>query len=180
MGISLLLFWGLGATNGCSLHFSPSPISHSSQTRQVKYFLCGLGVLVKHTHRHTKTKPFYPSPVQSCVCSRVILFWTHSPSSKNPTTGGLVKKKRLKRLTLKCWRRKTNESSRAIVALWTVCTAVIFISRLCVCGQNGDRWAISPACHQVVVFGKQKRWQKYSRTLPLLCLCDVWTHAGQN
>ena len=93
-GKSVLLFWGLGATNGCSRHFSPLPIYHSSQTRQVKYFLCGLGVLVKHTHRHTKTKPFYPSPVQSCVCSRVILFWTHSPSSLSPTTGGLVKKKK--------------------------------------------------------------------------------------
>lgn len=43
-----------------------------------------------------------------------------------------------------------------------------------------DEWVVSPACHQVVVFGKQKRWEKYSRTLPLWCRCDIQMHTGQN
>lgn len=45
--------------------------------------------------------------------------------------------------------------SLATPALWTVSAVVIFIPRQSVCGQNEDGLVVSPACHQVVVFGKQ-------------------------
>lgn len=87
------LSWGYGATNSSAMHFTPSVDSHSFQTRQVKYFLCGLDIPVTHTEGHTETKPSNLSPVQSSVHSRVALFWPDSPSPLSPTTGGLVKRK---------------------------------------------------------------------------------------
>lgn len=55
------------------------------------------------------------------------------------------------------------------------CCCCFVYSRECVCGQNEDGLVISPACHQVVVFGKQYKWVKYNRTLPLWCRCETRT-----
>lgn len=56
---------------------------------------------------------------------------------------------------VKCFRRQTHVDSLATPALWTVSAVVIFIPRQSVCGQNEDGLVVSPAYHQVVVFGKQ-------------------------
>lgn len=151
--------------NSCSLHIFPS---------LVKYLLWGLDIPVTHRDVH-KQSPLTLlqcsqafTPESHCFELTALLHWVQ-------LRGVWSKEKREKKLTVKCFRGQTHGYRLATPALWTVFFCLCFFYRESFCGQNEDGLVISSACHQVVVFGKQYKWVKYSRTLSLWCRCDVRT-----
>lgn len=136
----------------------PALVCRSPRTRQVKYFPCRLYIPVTHIDTH-KQSPLPLTPVQfsqaftpesHCFELTALPHWVQLQGVWSKEKRG--EKKLNGEVFLEGWLMSI---AWQLSALWTLSAVVIFIPRQSVCGQNEDELVVSPACHQVVVFGKQ-------------------------
>lgn len=140
-------------TKSCVTFLSQSDI----QTGLVKYFLSELKIPL--TLRHTQTNKslwLLSSSVKRSLLSHIVLNWQLFPPLSATTGGPLVRKEREK-VNAGVIQRAHSQVKLGTSSLFfgKSLAVVIFIPRQTVCGQNEDELVVSPACHQVVVFGKQ-------------------------
>lgn len=129
--------------------FFPSVISRKPSEKFICYY-AGF-VFLLHMHVGTETKPTNLSPVQSSVRAHCFEVTTHPLRVDLRGSGH---------------KAKVNGITQTSVSALRTLPAVFLIPRWCVCGQYGDGALVSPACHQVVAFGKQSG-EKMSANLHL-------------